>query len=671
MTGSRPAEGSLRIGIDTGGTFTDIVVWKDGRTFNRKVPSTPANPSIAILSGLVGLLDGPTRPFIVHGTTVATNALLERKGGRIALLTTAGFEDILFIGRQTRRNLYSLDPEDRFFLVPRGLVFGLKERTLAGGRVHIAADPSEASAIAERLKKEGVEAVAVCFLHSYASPANESVAAARLEKAGLRTSVSSRLLPEHREFERMTATAVNAYLMPVMDRYLADLAEKIGRADLMIMQSNEGYIPPESARTEPIRTALSGPAGGVVGARHVASAAGFDDIISLDMGGTSTDVSLIEHGIRRTHEGRVGDFPVRIPMIDIHTVGAGGGSIAHIDSGGSLRVGPESAGASPGPACYGHGDLPTVTDADLFLGRLFPDYFLGGHMRIDTEKSRRALTVLAGKAGRTVEEIALGIVSIANANMEKAIRVISVERGYDPRNFALFPFGGAGGMHAVEMASDLGMKTVLVPRNAGVLSAFGLLMADSIKDSLRSVLKTASELDPVVMDRMFREMEDASYRDMKKDGFADRDIILERSLDCRYLSQSYEINVPCPRRVEDFLPAFHRLHEKTYSYQHPGRPVEIVNIRVKARGLSPKIKLVPEKGSARIPAEALIGRQPVRTAAGSVGASVYDRERLLPGNAVAGAALLIDPESTTYVPAGFRARVDGFRNLIIRKAGAR
>ncbi len=485
---TRPA--IVRVGIDTGGTFTDLVIWRDGRLVNRKVLSTPRDPSLAIFEGLGDILvEDAKAVFIVHGTTVATNALLQRRGGRIALVTTAGFEDVLAIGRQTRRGLYALQPEDRFEIVPPERRFGLRERALASGRIEKPVSRAEVRRTIAKIRRSGAEAVAVCLLHSYATARNEEAVAEELEKAGFLASISSRLLPEYREFERMSTTVTNAYLMPVMDRYLGELDRRIGRAELRIMQSNEGYISTARARLEPIKTALSGPAGGVVGARALARAAGYPNVVSFDMGGTSTDVSLIEGAIRRTHESRVGDFPIRLPLIDIHSVGAGGGSIAYTDRGGSLRVGPQSAGADPGPACYGSGDLPTVTDANLCLGRLDPGFFLGGRMRIHPDRSRRAVGALARRIGKTELETALGIVAIANANMEKAIRVISVERGHDPRAFALFPFGGAGGMHAVEMAAHLGMPTVIVPRNAGVLSAFGLLMADPVKDYTKSLMR--------------------------------------------------------------------------------------------------------------------------------------------------------------------------------------
>ena len=670
----RPAR--LRIGVDTGGTFTDIVVWRDGRLFNCKLPSTPSNPTLAIIAGISDLLDADENALVVHGTTVGTNSLLEKKGGPVALLATAGFEDVIFIGRQTRRELYSLEPEERSCLLPRQLAFGLRERVLAGGRVGRRLAPEEVRRLIPRLRRAGVEAVAVCFLHSYANSGNEETAARELEAAGLMTSVSSRILAEHREYERMTVTVVNAYLMPVMRRYLHDLAGKVGRAELRIMQSNEGHIPAETAMVEPIRTALSGPAGGVVGAMNVAAAAGFRNIISFDMGGTSTDVSLVEGRVKRTHEARVGDFPLRIPVIDIHSVGAGGGSIAYVDSGGSLRVGPWSAGAEPGPACYGRSDLPTVTDANVLLGRIFPEYFLGGRMKIDPGRSRTAINRLARLIGKSDLETALGIISIANANMEKAIRVISVERGHDPREFALFSFGGAGGMHAAEMAADLGIRTVIVPRNAGVLSAFGLLLADSVKDYVSSLLKTDDQVDPASLEKEFRELETRAFHELSRDGFEQKNIKVERSLDCRYLGQSYEINVPCGRalgRGRLDLSAFHRLHKKIYSYQHPGRPVEVVNIRLKAVGLTAKVRLEREPMSRLgvVPAGAKIGRQELFASGGRIKAPVFDRLKLLPGNKICGPALVVDAESTTYIPAGFGGRVDGFHNIIIVRGGKR
>jgi N-methylhydantoinase A/oxoprolinase/acetone carboxylase beta subunit len=469
----------------------------------------------------------------------------------------------------------------------------------------------------------------------------------------------------------MTATAVNAYLMPVMSRYLSELDRRLGRADLRIMQSNEGYIAPARARLEPLKTALSGPAGGAVGARHIARAAGFRNVISFDMGGTSTDVSLIEGAVRRTQEGRIGDFAIRLPMIDIHSVGAGGGSIASRDRGGSLRVGPESAGADPGPACYGRGERPTVTDANLVLGRLDPDFFLGGRMRIDPDRSRAAVAALARSIRKTPIETALGIVEIANANMEKAIRVISVERGTDPRAFALFSFGGAGGMHAVEMAAHLGMPTIIVPRNAGVLSAFGLLLADSIKDYTRSLMRTEAAVSLARLGREFSVLAAEARRDMAEDGFIGRDVLIEPALDCRFLGQSYEITVPFRKaRTPEaaYLDEFRRRHEKLYSYGHAGRPIEIVNLRVKAVAVTPKVPLERLPKRASLDRAAVVKKQPITCGRRPVRGTVYDRSRLGAGNVLAGPALVIDPESTTFLPPGYALRVDAYGNLIIRRA---
>jgi N-methylhydantoinase A/oxoprolinase/acetone carboxylase beta subunit len=392
------------------------------------------------------------------------------------------------------------------------------------------------------------------------------------------------------------------------------------------------------------------------------------------MGGTSTDVSLIEGGIRRTHESRIGDFPIRLPIIDIHSVGAGGGSIAYTDRGGSLRVGPQSAGADPGPACYGRGDLPAVTDANLCLGRLDPDFFLGGRMRIHPKRSLAAVSRLGRAIGKSATETALGIVAIANANMEKAIRVISVERGIDPRSFALLSFGGAGGMHAVEMATHLGMRTVLVPRNAGVLSAFGLLMSDPVKDYTKSLMRTDAQVTPARLEAEFRTLEDQSGRDMLEDGFALESVVLERSLDCRYLGQSYEIDVPYRKARtlgQAFLESFHRRHKRLYSYRHDNRPVEIVNLRIKAVAVTPKLPLAREPRAAALDPQALVRKQKIHTGRAVREGAVYDRSRLRFGNAVPGPALVIDPESTTFLPPGFVARVDPYLNLVVRKAGSR
>jgi N-methylhydantoinase A/oxoprolinase/acetone carboxylase beta subunit len=540
----------------------------------------------------------------------------------------------------------------------------------ASGKIEKKVSLVELREILDKIKKLNIEAVALSLINSYANPSNEKMISKELRRNKFLFSASSDILPEHREYERTATTAVNTYLMPVISRYLEDLGKKMQGAELRIMQSNEGYISPSKARSEPIRTALSGPAGGVVGAFRVGKAAGFKDIITFDMGGTSSDVSLVDGEIRRTNESLVGDFPLRIPIIDIHTVGAGGGSIAFMDKGGSLRVGPQSAGADPGPACYGKGSLPTVTDANLVLGRLVPDFFLGGKMKLFPERSRDALERLAKKINKSVTETAEGIIEIANANMQKAIRVISIEKGFDPRYFSLVSFGGAGGMHAVDISSNLKMPRVVVPKNAGVLSAMGLLLADSIKDYSKSILKTADELSKEELIKHFMELEKRAFEEMKKDGFGEEDIRISPFLDLRYFGQSYEITLPYfPRstRPSSFISDFHKAHKKLYSYHHEQRPVEIVNIRVKSVGAGKKIKLKKMPLHGINPEKALIKRQAIHYKGKSYMALVFDRAFLLPGNKMQGPALIADAESTTFLPPAYALVVDVFLNLIIQR----
>lgn len=660
----------VRIGVDTGGTFTDFVIYIDGKIEIKKIPSTPKNPSLAILEGINEFLSADTSPMVIHGTTIATNSLLERKVGRIALITTKGFEDILFIGRQTRRKLYSLRGEQRVPLLPRHLCFGLDERTSASGKVEKKVRLSELQEILKKIKKLKAEAVAVSLINSYANSSNEKIVSRELKKEKLLVSVSTNILPEYREYERTATTAVNAYLMPVISRYLAILERKMQKAELRIMQSNEGYISPTRAKSEPIRTAFSGPAGGVVGAFHLGKAAGFRNIITFDMGGTSSDVSLIEGEIRRTNESLIGDFPIRIPIIDIHSVGAGGGSIAYVDRGGSLRVGPQSAGADPGPACYGRGNFPTITDASLVLGRLVPEFFLGGKMKIFAKRSHEALKTLAKKINKSLMETAAGIIEIANANMEKAIRVISIERGFDPRNFALFSFGGAGGMHAVDIASHLKIPRVIVPKNAGVLSALGLLLADSIKDYSKSILKTAEKISKEELEKHFEELRIKSLRDMQEDGFKEDEVSIYPFLDLRYFGQSYEITIPYRKKKTpdlSFISDFHKAHRKLYSYHHEQRPVEIVCIRVRAVGTTKKIKLKRLPPKDRNPEKAFIKKQAIHYNRKTWQASVFNRSLLATGNKMNGPALIADSESTTFLPPSYALEVDGFLNLLIKR----
>src|SRR3954470_13397015 len=491
----------VRVGVDTGGTFTDFVYVSGGRARIFKVPSTPDDPSRAIVEGLrrvAGEAGVSVRDLeVVHGTTVGTNALLERKGARTALVTTEGFEDVLVIGRQARGSLYDLNWTRPAPLVADALRFGVRERVAADGSVVEELSDEEVAALIKKLRRARPEPVAVCLLFSFARPGHER----RIERAlrdaleGMPLSVSHRILPEYREFERTSTVTINAYLQPLLGRYLGRLGAHVAGRSLRVMQSSGGSISARAAAEEPVRTILSGPAGGVVGAAHAARAAGFVDVITFDMGGTSTDVAHVAGGrLKLTNEASVAGLPVAVPVLDIHTVGAGGGSIARVDAGGSLRVGPESAGAVPGPACYGRSDLPTVTDANLVLGRFGGADLLGGDFKLDVDRSLRALGALAREmseaGGREVSavEAALGVVRVVNAGMERALRAVSVERGFDPRACSLVSFGGAGGLHAVGLARALRVPRVVVPREPGALSALGCLRADVLKSLSRTLM---------------------------------------------------------------------------------------------------------------------------------------------------------------------------------------
>ncbi len=654
----------IRVGIDTGGTFTDFVFLGPSGLRIHKVLSTPHDPAQAIVRGLeeAGALEGPLE--VIHGSTVATNALLERKGAKLAFLTTAGFEDLLEIGRQTRRELYNILVEKRTALIPRRLCLGVRERTLAGGRVERPADPDEVERIIRRLRKAGVDSVAVCFLHSYVNPANENRVCRKLRAHGFSFSASHRVLREYREFERASTTAINAYVAPLMESYLGRLEKELNPNPVRIMQSNGGFISARSAGENPVCTILSGPAGGAVGAKEVGAAAGFPNIISFDMGGTSTDVSLCAGDISVSTDSMISDLPLRLPIIDIHTVGSGGGSIAVRDEAGALRVGPQSAGADPGPACYGKGDEATVTDANLLLGRLDPERFLGGTMELYPERSRRALDRLSSRLNLEPRALAEGIIRVADATMERAIRVISVERGYDTREFALLSFGGAGGMHACSLARKLRIPTVIVPKNAGVLSALGMLLSDTIKDYSLSVLKAGDRISISKLSRLFGPLLKGAARDLGREGFAGSKMRLVRSLDVRYTGQSFELTVPFSPR---FQGDFHRLHLRRYGYADEGRPIEVVNLRVKAVGLTNKPRLAEIEPRGKDPTPARIGRRIMRFDGRSFGAGVYLREKLGGGNVIAGPALVLDYESTAVVPPRFVCRVDRFGNLILRE----
>ena len=667
----------MRIGVDTGGTFTDLVLLDGRELFVHKVRSTPDDPSRAILAGIREILalrtgapgaEAPIAPGldVVHGSTVATNAVLERRGARVGLVATRGFEDVLRIGRQTRKELYNFLVPDRAPLVDEGMTFGVAERMLADGSVRQALDASTLDGLVASLRTGGAASVAVCLLHSYANPAHERAIAERLAAEGFSVSASHVILPEYREFERWSTTVVNAYVTPLMDRYLGRLQEALHDTRLSIMQSNGGSISATQARTAAVQTILSGPAAGAVGAHAVAHAAGFPRVISFDMGGTSTDVSLIDDRIGVTTESTVGDFPVRLPIIDIHTVGAGGGSIAFIDPGGALRVGPRSAGADPGPICYGRGTELTVTDANLLLGRLDPGAFLGGRMSLDARGARAAARAMGRTLGMSDMQLAHGIVRIANANMERAIRVVSVQRGFDPRDFALLAFGGAGGMHACEIADTLDITTVIVPRHAGVLSALGMLLADVTKDYSQSVLTRVDLAADAWLDAQFAPLVARANADLAREGFDERRRVIACMLDVRYVGQSFEISVPL---APGYRETFDAQHARLYGYSNAARPAEIVNVRVKASGVTDKPAL-PRATSAEPAAPVPVTLRPAWFAGRRVETAVFRTEALAAGEAAMGPAILAGGQATTVIPPNFRFRVDALGNVIASRVSS-
>ncbi len=667
-----------RIGVDTGGTFTDFIVLDASGLRVHKLRSTRDDPSHAILEGIRSLTGESTGLEIVHGSTVATNALLERRGARVALLTTAGFEDVLLIGRQTRTELYNFQVAAARPLLEPGMTIGVRERLNADGSILEALTGDELTRILSALEALQPDAVAICLLHSYANAVHEQRLTAALVAAGYSCSASHQILPQYREFERFATTTVNAYVTPLMSQYLTRLEEGIGQAEsctpspepgclepcLRIMQSNGGSISAASAKAAAVQTILSGPAGGVVGAQAIAAASGYAKIITFDMGGTSTDVSLIDGRIGTTSESIVGDFPVRLPMLDIHTVGAGGGSVAWIDAGGSLRVGPRSAGADPGPACYGAGpdggQELTVTDANLLLGRLDPAYFLGGRMALDLARTRTIARALARRLNLSERALAEGIVRIANSNMERALRKVSVQRGHDPRDFALLAFGGAGGLHACDLADALDIVTVLIPEHSGVLSALGMLLADVVKDSSGSILKPTASLTEHDLQQAFEPLLARAHADLLAEGFHPADILLSPSLDMRYHGQAHEIAIPF---APDYAEAFHRAHQKLYGYANPARATEIVQLRVQAIGRTEKPSLtpfpvepapLPEPSATRA---VIFRRRPMAT-------PIYHRDQLTPGMGAEGPALVLTGQSTNVIPPEWHWRLDAAGTLI-------
>jgi N-methylhydantoinase A len=673
------------LGIDVGGTFTDFVLVDGaGQVRIHKLLTSARDPSVAILQGIADLEAGP-ETTVVHGATVATNALLERRGARTALITTAGFCDLLEIGRQIRSELYALHPTRPAPLVPAHWRFELPERVDCHGAILVPLEADATDASVRQILDDGLESVAVCFLFSFLNPEHERRVRERIGvlcgEPKPMVSLSCEVLPEYREYERMSTTVINAYVAPLTSRYLTNLEKGLNARRLRIMQSNGGVISAEAARTLAARTALSGPAGGVVGAFEMARMAGFDQAITFDMGGTSTDVSLCPGRIQETTEGTIAGLPLRLPIIDIHTVGAGGGSIARLDAGGALRVGPQSAGSDPGPVCYGRDDAReiTVTDANLVLGRLDAEHFLGGRMALDLERARARMQDLARSMSLPLEAAAWGVIRVANSNMERAIRTISVERGHDPRRFTLVAFGGAGPLHACELATVLRIPRVLIPPHPGVLSALGMVMADVTKDYSQTVMLPAEKADTGTLERLFAPLYEQARADLRLEGYTDDSVQLLPALDMRYVGQSYELVVGIGargagreegRHVEDF----HIAHRRRFSYASEREPVEIVNLRLKAIGRATKPRFSHRPATGLDPKAAHIGYKQVHfaddessPAARPIFAALYARERLAPGNIVVGPSVIFQLDTTTVIPPGWAASVDGWGNLVMEK----
>src|SRR5438552_5090183 len=689
-SGVRRARGArTRVGVDTGGTFTDFVFEAEGELRIFKLASTPDDPSRAIIEGLrrIAAETGSrlSEIEVVHGTTVGTNALLQRRGARIALLTTAGFEDVIEIGRQARPELYNLNAVKPPPLVPSELRFGVAERVAASGEVLEALNDREVNALVEKLRRSGCESIAVSLLFSFAYPDHEQQIARALRNLSLPLSISHQILPEYREYERTSTVAINAYLQPLMGRYLTRLSEsaaeetKVQRPKskdqspsfrLRVMQSSGGSISAASAVEEPVRTILSGPAGGVVGALRAAMTAGFENIITFDMGGTSTDVALCDRdGMRLTNEAMVAGVPVAVPMMDVHTVGAGGGSIARVDEGGSLRVGPDSAGADPGPACYGKSLLPTVTDAHVVLGHFPGAALLGGEFKLDEVRARTALDKLAAEMSRAAQrnvnaiDAAQGVLDVVTTNMERALRHISVERGHDPREFTLIPFGGAGGLHAITLARALQIPRVLLPALPGGLSAIGVVTADVVKDQSRTLMLDASREVAAKLERVFRDLEKQARAILRREGFEESKQRRERSLAARYQGQSFELHIKQTR--DDTTAAFHRAHRARYGYAQENNIVEIVSARVRSIGVVEKLKVrrssAPSSKSFANPhdfAETYFDRNKLHVA-------VYQRVGLQGGARLRVPGIVTEYSATTLISGGILAELDSYGNLII------
>ena len=676
----------LRIAVDTGGTFTDICLFDDqnGKLNITKVPSTPLDPAEAVIDGVKKLMihlsvEPQQVRFFLHGTTVATNALLEGKGAPTALITTEGFEDVLLIGRQNRPRLYDFWAKRPRPIVPRSLCYGISERILYTGEIMRPLDENHLRTIINDIKSKGVKSIAVCLIHSYANSIHEQRIKALISEAYPEAfiTVSSDILPEYREYERTSTVCINAYVMPKVNsyvRHLEGMLQEMGIAsELYIMQSNGGVITAETARESSARTVLSGPAGGALAGVSISAALQCPNVITIDIGGTSSDICLINAGSPNlTTESDIEGYPIKLPMLDINTIGAGGGSIAWIDAGGALRVGPQSAGADPGPVCYGlGGSEPTVTDANAVLGRINPSYLLSGEMPVYVEKAQKAIEEkIAKPLGLDLIKAAEGIIAVVNANMIRGIRRVSVEKGYDPRDFALIPFGGAGPLHGVELAKSLNIKRVIIPQYPGIASAVGMLSADVRHDYVQTQISVSDNLDLERMNATYLDMETHATCQLEKEGFQGERVKLLRLTDMRYQGQSYELSVPisCGRvtteTVSKLTTDFHRSHERAYGYKRIEEKVEFVNLRLVALGKLPQTEIdqeLPTEGTLPKPH----GYRNVFFGGQSYNTPVYRRENLLRGMQIPGPTVIEQLDSTTIVPPSNQATIEHGGNLII------
>lgn len=674
-----------RIGVDTGGTFTDVALIAEGTgdILVTKVPSTPHNSAIGVMEGVKQILSendisADEVSFFTHGSTVATNTLLERKGAKTALITTKGFRDILEIGRQTRPDLYNFRARRPKPLIPRDLRWEIDERTNAQGEVVKEFDGSDLTELIEMIKEEDIESLVICLINSFLNKSNEVrlKEILREEFPDLSITISAEILPEIKEFERTSTVAVNGYVMPKMNFYLRELESSLKdygiESSLYIMQSNGGIITTDTAVEQPVRTVLSGPAGGVISGTDVASQTDIGNLITIDMGGTSLDAALIENGEPQyTTNSQINDFPINVPMVEMHTIGSGGGSIAWIDSGGALRVGPHSAGADPGPVCYDKGGTePTVSDANAILGRLNPDSILGGKMKMNLEGARKIVKEkIAEPLGLSVEEAAEGILKVVNANMVRGIRVVSVEKGHDTRDFSLLAFGGAGPLHAVDIAHELESKNVIVPPSPGINCAAGMLIADVRHDYVSSFISTTADVDYEKLHQSLKVLEEEARYALKQQGFDDQHTQINHSIDLRYVGQAYDINVELgssevdAETLDKTIRDFHDIHEKIYGFSRREESLETVNVRVSSFGLIEKLER--KKLEAGSGTEVDYTTRDVYFDGEFHETKIYQRRDLYMDYEFQGPAIIEQLDSTAVIYPRQKVMVDSFGNLII------